>query len=88
MTNLTGKRGWITGASSGIGSATAKLLAEAGTEVILSARRAERIEALAREIKAEGGTALVRPLDVTDKTASERIGRELAELGGVHLLDR
>ena len=73
-------------ASSGIGSATARVLSAAGAEVVLSARRADKIEALAREIRSRGGVALVRPLDVTDKAASERIGRELAGAGGIHVL--
>jgi NADP-dependent 3-hydroxy acid dehydrogenase YdfG len=51
-----------------------------------SARRVEQMQALAREISSEGGSAVVKPLDVTDKAASERIGRELAESGGVQIL--
>jgi NADP-dependent 3-hydroxy acid dehydrogenase YdfG len=83
---LTGKRIWITGASSGFGSATATLLASEGAEVILSARRADRIEALAQEIRKTGATAHVKPLDVTDRAAAEQVGKELEELGGVHVL--
>ena len=74
------------GASSGIGSATARVLSAAGAEVVLSARRADKIEALAEEIRTRGRVGLVRPLDVTDKAASERIGRELAGAGGIHVL--
>ena len=59
----------ITGASSGIGAATAVKLAEAGYRVILAARRADRIEALAEQIKQGGGQADARPLDVTDRAA-------------------
>ena len=70
MNTLQDRRAWITGASSGIGSATARVLSAAGAEVVLSARRADKIEALAREIRSRGGVALVRPLDVTDKAAS------------------
>jgi NADP-dependent 3-hydroxy acid dehydrogenase YdfG len=86
MESLRGKRAWITGASSGIGRATAHALSGVGAEVVLSARRVEQIQALAREIRSEGGSAVVKPLDVTDKAASERIGRELAESGGVQIL--
>ncbi|MBK3562670.1 SDR family oxidoreductase [Streptomyces sp. MBT62] len=59
----------VTGASSGIGAATARELARAGFTVVLAARRADRLEALAKEIRADGGTAQVFPLDVTDREA-------------------
>ncbi|MFF1676170.1 SDR family oxidoreductase [Streptomyces sp. NPDC058256] len=57
----------ITGASSGIGAATARELARAGFAVVLTARRADRLEAVAKQIRADGGTARVHPLDVTDR---------------------
>ena len=57
----------ITGASSGIGAATARILAEAGMTVILGARRMDRLECLAAEIGAAGGRARVARLDVTDR---------------------
>lgn len=56
----------IAGASSGIGEATARRLAAAGHHVVLGARRAERLTALAEEIEAGGGSALPHTLDVTD----------------------
>ncbi len=59
----------ITGASSGIGAATARELARLGFTVVLAARRVDRLEALAKEVRTDGGTAQVFPLDVTDREA-------------------
>ena len=56
----------ITGASSGIGAATARLLAADGHHVVLGARRTERLETLVADIRAAGGSAEYRALDVTD----------------------
>lgn len=56
----------VTGASSGIGEATARLLAEHGATVVLGARRAERLEHIVRDITAAGGCAQAYSLDVTD----------------------
>jgi len=55
----------VTGASSGIGAATARLFGQRGWRVVLAARRQERLEALARDIEGQGGQALVVPTDVT-----------------------
>ncbi|MBN1668921.1 MAG: SDR family NAD(P)-dependent oxidoreductase [Anaerolineales bacterium] len=55
----------ISGASSGIGAATARLCAQAGYRLVLAARREEHLAALATEIRAAGGEALVVPADVT-----------------------
>lgn len=55
----------ITGASSGIGEATARLLAAQGHRVYVGARRTDRLETLVQEIRAKGGTAALRALDVT-----------------------
>jgi NADP-dependent 3-hydroxy acid dehydrogenase YdfG len=55
----------ITGASSGIGEATARLLAQKGLRVVLGARRTDRLETIASEIRDQGGTAEYRTLDVT-----------------------
>jgi NADP-dependent 3-hydroxy acid dehydrogenase YdfG len=65
MTKSIDKVVLITGASSGIGEATAMLLAAAGAKVMLGARRTERLGALAEKITAAGGVARARALDVT-----------------------
>lgn len=59
----------VTGASSGIGAATARGLAAAGFHVVLTARRADRIEAIAAELNDAGPSASAYPLDVTDREA-------------------
>ncbi|WP_353858899.1 SDR family oxidoreductase [Azospirillum formosense] len=83
MTAITDKTILITGASSGIGEGTARVLGAAGAKLVLGARRTDRLEALAADIRAGGGTAEVRALDVTDREdmaafaafAQERFGR-------------
>ncbi len=67
MSNISGKIILITGASSGIGEATARLLAHQGAQVVLGARRVERLQALAGQINEAGGAALFRRLDVTSR---------------------
>ena len=64
--NFSGKVAFVTGASSGLGSQFAKTLAEAGAQVVLAARRVERLKELRAEIEANGGAAHVVELDVTD----------------------
>lgn len=68
---ITGKVIAITGASSGIGEGTARLLAERGANIMLGARRTDRLEKLAAEITDAGGVAQFRQLDVTDRTDFE-----------------
>ncbi|MEG3843591.1 SDR family oxidoreductase [Microcoleus sp. herbarium14] len=73
MSNLNGKVVIITGASSGIGEATARLLAKNGARVVLGARRIDRLEAIAKDIRAEGGIAEYQALDVTQRRQLEAI---------------
>ncbi|PIH61495.1 SDR family oxidoreductase [Paenibacillus sp. LK1] len=65
MSNVKGKVVVITGASSGIGEATARLLAEQGAHVVMGARRVDRLETLASSILSEGGSVEYHTLDVT-----------------------
>ncbi|MGP0576949.1 SDR family oxidoreductase [Paenibacillus peoriae] len=71
MLDIKGKVVAITGASSGIGEATARLLAHHGAHVILGARRTERLEALTSEIRSKGGSADYQQLDVTKRDQME-----------------
>lgn len=71
---MTGKRALVTGASSGLGEHFARVLAAAGAEVVLAARRTDRLETLAANIAAAGGRALVAALDVADTASVERLG--------------
>lgn len=65
-TNFEGKIALVTGASSGLGARFAKVLAQAGAQVVLASRRVERLKELRAEIEADGGAAHVVRLDVTD----------------------
>lgn len=77
----------ITGASSGIGAATALTLARAGFPVALGARRVEKCEELAAEIRAQGGEAFVAPLDVTSTASVEQFADAVqAALGPTEVL--
>jgi NAD(P)-dependent dehydrogenase (short-subunit alcohol dehydrogenase family) len=80
--DLTGKIAVITGASMGIGQGLAKALAHAGAKVILTARSAQALEEVAEEIRAEGGQAEVRPLDVTNTAQISTVMNEISESFG------
>lgn len=64
--NPKGKKVWVTGASSGIGQALAVEMARAGAFVVVSARRRERLEDVARQCRDVGGNAVVLPLDLSE----------------------
>jgi NAD(P)-dependent dehydrogenase (short-subunit alcohol dehydrogenase family) len=77
----------VTGASYGIGEATARRLARAGATVLLVARTADQLEVVAGEIRAEGGAAFVYPANLADPASVEQLVRTvLAEHGGVDVL--
>lgn len=69
----------ITGASSGIGEATARLLAERGASVVLGARRTDRLEDIAGDIRAAGGRAIICSVDVTRRADLEILVRRAVE---------
>lgn len=71
MSNIEGKVVAITGASSGIGESAARHLAKKGARVVLGARRTDRLQTIAEEIRAEGGTAEYQALDVTSRESVE-----------------
>lgn len=71
--NIDGKVVVITGASSGLGEATARLLSLQGAHVVLGARRIDRLETLANDIRQHGGQAIALATDVTDRTQVARL---------------
>lgn len=87
MNGIKGKVIVITGASSGMGEAAARHLAAQGANVVLGARRAERIEAIAGQIKDAGGTAIAVPTDVTVRDDLVRlIGTAVETYGQIDVL--
>lgn len=87
MRDLRGRVSIVTGASSGIGHATAMALARAGAYVALAARRESLLEETAEEIKALGGEALAVPTDVTSRPAvSQLVARTLERWGKLDIL--
>ena len=94
MSDVAGKVVAITGASSGIGEAAGRLLAAAGAKVILGARRAERLETIANEIRKSKGEVDIQTIDVTRredlalfvKKAQDRFGRLDVLIGNAGLM--
>ncbi|MFZ5845162.1 MAG: SDR family NAD(P)-dependent oxidoreductase [Patescibacteria group bacterium] len=87
MFDLTGKVVFVTGASSGIGRASAIALANQGAKVAVAARRLDRLEALAAEIKSRGREALPLQMDVTKKPEIEAaIAKTVATFGRLDIL--
>ena len=87
MSSLEGTVALVTGASSGIGEATARALAAQGAKVAVTARRLERLERLAGEIGRDGHTALAIASDIADQEqAIDAVGRTVDELGGLDIL--
>lgn len=87
MFDLSGKVALVTGASSGIGRASALALANQGANVAVAARRLDRLEALAAEIKSRGKTALPLQMDVTKKeTIDAAIGKTVETFGKLDIL--
>lgn len=80
---IQGKRALVTGASSGIGEATAKTIAQKGGRVILVARSASKLEKVSQEIKAAGGQAEVFAVDLSQHRAVSELARKIMDASGV-----
>jgi NADP-dependent 3-hydroxy acid dehydrogenase YdfG len=85
--SLSGTVALVTGASSGIGEATAEALADAGASVAVAARRVDRLEGLAERLRERGATVLVIDTDVTEQDQAEAaVEQTVAELGRLDTL--
>ena len=82
MTQLKDRVVVVTGSSSGMGAAMARAFGAEGCKVVLAARRADRLQAVADEIAAAGGSALAIPADVTDESQVEALFARTAEVHG------
>ena len=80
--NLNDDVAVITGGGRGIGEGIARTLAAAGAKVVVAARRAEEVAAVAASIRADGGDAFAMPTDVTDDDAVDRLARAAVERYG------
>ncbi|MGE3691432.1 MAG: SDR family NAD(P)-dependent oxidoreductase [Novosphingobium sp.] len=78
MTDLTGQVALVTGASRGIGAATAEVLALAGAHVVLTARDAKALEAVEQRIHDKGGSATIAPMDLAEPDAIARLAQAMA----------
>ena len=76
---LSGRIALVTGASRGIGAATAQALAAAGAHVVLTARKAKDLEAVEEAIHQGGGTATIAPLDLTESDSIARLANAISE---------
>lgn len=83
MSSIAGKRVWITGGGTGIGAGSALLLAGRGAEVIVSGRRANKLEEVVAQITAKGGKASAVAVDMADAKAVEQAA---ADIGRVDIL--
>lgn len=87
MNNIENKVVVITGASSGLGEATARLLAKKGAKVVLGARRTEKLEAIVQDIRAEGGQAEFIGMDITKpQEVQALIEKALSAFGQIDVL--
>jgi NAD(P)-dependent dehydrogenase (short-subunit alcohol dehydrogenase family) len=82
VTAFTGQLALVTGASRGIGAATAEALAAAGAHVVLTARDAKALEAIEERIFAAGGNATIAPVDLADPDGIARLAAALTERWG------
>ena len=80
--SLEGRIALVTGASRGIGAATAQAIAAAGAHVVLTARNAKDLEAVEEAIHAAGGSATIAPMDLTESNSIARLANAVAERWG------